>query len=121
MLNEVASPSSIRGGIGEQVAYHIELVVAGKDLLAPDLAGLSVLLLDDLGVVLQDVGQALRSKNFFPEVIGFEPVGIRWITCPVVPAFVEGQEPRTLASQTGTEPYLVIIDREVGHAPPELE
>ena len=49
--------------VGEQLAHDVELVVAREDLLRRLLAGLRVLLLDDLGVVLEDVGQALAASG----------------------------------------------------------
>ena len=60
MLNQVPLARAVRAGIGQQLAHDVELVIAREDLLALLLAGLRVLLLDDLGVVLEDVGQAAR-------------------------------------------------------------
>ena len=58
VLDQVALPGAVRRRVGQQLAHHVELVVAREDLRLLLLAGLLVLLLDDLGVVLEDVGQA---------------------------------------------------------------
>ena len=54
----------------------------------------SSFVLDDLGVVLEDVGQAVAGEDALPEVVGLEPVRVRRIAGAVVPALVERQEPR---------------------------
>ncbi len=61
VLDQVALPGAVRRGVGEQLPHHVELVVAREDLDALLLAGLLVLRLDDLGVVLEDVGQAVAA------------------------------------------------------------
>ena len=108
-------------GIGEQAAYHVELVVARPDLRTSFPAGPLVLRLHDLGVVLEDVGHALPWQHLPPQVVDRQPVGIGWVARAVVPAAVERQESRRLAGETGAELNLALVHREVRDAAPELE
>ena len=108
-------------GIRQQLPHHVKLVVAGENLLALLLAGLFVLLLHHLGVVLENVGEALRGEDALPQVVGLEAGGVGRIAGAVVPALVEGQKPRNLALQVGTHPDFVVIHREVDHAAAKLE
>ena len=81
MLNEVAVSCSVAGSVIEQVTHDLELVVARPDLGVIEL----------LGVVLDDVGEAPRRQYFFPEVVSLEPVGVdRVAGGAVLAAFVEG-------------------------------
>ena len=96
----------------------------GPDLRLALPAGLLVLLLDELGVVLQDVGEARGGEDVFPEVVGLEAVlsqALRRVAGAVVPALVERQEPRRLALEVGAEVHLLLVHREVRHAAPQLE
>ena len=61
VLDQVAPARAVLGRVGQELAHHVELVVAREDLVALLLAGLLVLALDDLGVVLEDVGQAVAA------------------------------------------------------------
>ena len=58
VLDQVAPARAVLPRVGQELAHHVELVVARPDLHRLLLAGLLVLRLDDLGVVLEDVGQA---------------------------------------------------------------
>ena len=49
------------------------------------------------------------------------PFGIGRVSCAVVPALVERQEPGAFALQLGTEAHLVVVHRKVRHAAAELE
>ena len=62
VLDQVARADPVR----EELPYHIELVVPRKDLHRFFLACLFVLFLDDLRVVLNDVGQSARRKDVLP-------------------------------------------------------
>ena len=55
------------------------------------LPGLLVLALDDLRVVLEDVGEARRRQDLLPEVVGLEPVRVRRVAGAVVPARLNGR------------------------------
>ncbi len=96
VLDQVAPPGAVLGRIGQQPPHHVELVVAGKDLIPLLLARLFVLLLDDLGIVLQDVGQAARGEDALPQIVGLQSGGVGRIAGAVVPALVKGQEPGLL-------------------------
>ncbi len=58
MLHQVALARPMLRGMIEQLPHHVELVVAGKDLHAPLLAGLVVSLLGHLRVAFEDVGES---------------------------------------------------------------
>jgi len=93
VLDEVPLAGAALSSVDEQLADDIELVVARKDLVALHPAGLRVLPPDDLGVILEDVGQAGRREDALPEKVGFEAFGIRRIASAVVPPLIEGQKP----------------------------
>ena len=121
VLDQVAPARAVLGGVGQELAHHVELVEARPDLhrlLAP---GLRVLELDHLGVVLQDVGQAIGCEDALPQVVGLEAIRVGRVAGPIVPAQVEGQEPGRLALEVGAEAHLVVVDGEVHHAAAELE
>ncbi len=111
----------MRRGVGQQPAHHVELVVAGPDLRPLLPAGPLVLLLHDLGVVLQDVGGALAGQHLAPQVVGPDAAGVGRVAGAAVPAPVERQEPRRLPPQVRAEARLVLVDGEVGHAAAERE
>ncbi len=96
VLDQVAPARPVLARVGQQLSNHIELVVARPDLdpfLSPRLR---VLGLQHLGVVLQDVGHAGPCKDLAPEVVRAESVRVGRIAGAIVPATVEGQEPRRL-------------------------
>ena len=74
-----------------------------------------------LGVVFQDVGQALAGQHLAPQIVDLEPVRVGRIARTVVPASVEGQEPRGLAREMGAEAHLALVHGKVGHAATELK
>ena len=67
------------------------------------------------------MGQALAREHLAPQIVGLEPARVGRIAGAVVPAAVEGQEPRGLALEVGAEAHLVLVHGEVGHAATELE
>ena len=93
VLNQILRACSPTGCIGQQPPHHVQLVIARPYLIAPLAARLVVFHLDDLGVVLNDVGQPVSGEHLLPQVIGLEAVGVRRIACTVVSPLVEGQEP----------------------------
>ena len=121
VLDEVAPPGTVRRAVGQQPPDYIELVVAGEDRLRLLPAGPLVLLGDDLGVVLDDVGQAGRGEDLLPEVVGLQPVWVGRVSGAVIVAPVEGQEPGVLTLQLGAEADHLVINREVNHAAAGLE
>ena len=121
VLDQVALARAVGAHVGQRLPHHAELVVARPHLLALLLAGARVLLLDDLRVVLEDVGQPRRGEHLFPEVVGLEAVRVGRVARAVVVALVEGQEPRALARKLGAHPHLAVVHREVHHAAAELE
>ena len=62
MLDQVALACAVRDHIGQELPHHVKLMVAREDLLALLLAGLRIHFLDDLRVILKDIGQALRCE-----------------------------------------------------------
>ena len=112
---------ALRLHVGEKFSDDVELVVAREDLARGFLAGARVFGDDDLGVVLDDVGQARRSEGLPPQVVGLQSVRVGRVAGAVVPALVEGEEPGLLALEVRAEPDLLVIKREVGDASAELE
>ena len=120
VLHEVAAPRAVRGRVGEQAAHHVALVVAWEDL-PPGHASGPLLGLDDLRVVLQDVGQPLGGEHLAPEVVGLEAVRVGRVPGAVVPSLVEGQEPRVPAAEVRAHAHLLVVHGEVDEAAAELE
>lgn len=121
MLDQVASTGTNLPGVDEEFPDYVELVITWEDLFPLLSAGFPVFLLDDLCVVLQDIGQALTGEDVSPEEVGFEPVGIRRVAGTVVVAQVEGEEPRRLSLEVSAEPHLMLVHGEVRDAATELE
>ncbi|GEM_PF-2160573 len=65
---------------------HPQLVITRKNLLALFLAGLCVFLFDNLGIVFENVGEARRGEQGFPQVIGLHAVWIGRVARAIVPA-----------------------------------
>ena len=93
VLDQILGTDSPTGCVGQQSAHHVQLVIAGPYLLSPLSARLVVPAFHDLGVVLDDVGQAVAGDDMLPEIIGLEAVGVGRVARAVVPPLVEGQEP----------------------------
>ena len=122
VLDQVAFPGAMPAGVRQQPPHYVELVVSRPDLHFLGLLGPLVLLdADDLGVVLQNVGQAVTSENVGPQIGCLEAVRIRRVPSAVLPTSVERQEPGALALEMGTELHLVVVHGEVRHAPAERE
>lgn len=66
MLDQIALAGSIVSNIGQRLPHHIELVIARPYLRAFLPAAARVFFLDDLRIVLKDVGQSRRREDFFP-------------------------------------------------------
>src|SRR5690554_4287569 len=96
-------------------------MVAGEDLSTLLSPGLFVLLLDELGVVLEDVRQAGRRENLLPQKTRLHPGRVRRIAGSIVPPLVEGEKPGALPLEVGAEAHLVIVHGEMDHAAAELE
>jgi hypothetical protein len=79
--------------ISEELPHDVELVKTRKDLLPLLSARSRIGHLDDLGVVLNDVGKARGTQSFLPEVIGLQARGIGRIARTIAPALVERQKP----------------------------
>ena len=121
VLDQVAPPDTVTPGVAQQFPHDVELMVAGEHLARRLLLAVLVPLLDDLSEVLQDLGQARLGQHVAPQVVGLQPGSVGRIPGSIVPALVEGQEPRLLPLQMGAHPNLGIVHGEVDDAAPELE
>ena len=93
MLPQVAAAGAVGSHISQQRAHHIELVVAGKNLLVGFATIAAILLFHHLGVVLQDVGEAGGGKDPLPEVGRGQAGGVGWVAGAAAgAALVEGQK-----------------------------
>ena len=119
VLDQIALARPVLAGVGQESAHHLELLVPGPDLDFLLLPRLRVRGRQHLGVVLQDVGQALPGEDFAPQILRPEAVQVGRIAGPAQPTAVEGQEPRSLPLEVGAEVDLVLVDREVRHAAAE--
>jgi hypothetical protein len=121
VLDQVTPARSMGTHIGQRLAHKPKLVIARPDLPALLPARARILLLDDLRVILEDVGQTRGGEHLLPEVGGLQAVRVGRVAGAVVVTLVERQEPRTPAAQLGAHPHLAVVDREVHHAAAELE
>jgi hypothetical protein len=64
VLDQVTPAGTVRTHVGQRLAHDAELVVARPNLTALLPAAARVLFLDDLRVVLDDVGQPRRGEHF---------------------------------------------------------
>src|SRR5689334_15301343 len=97
VLDQVPSSTLVAHGVRQQLSHDFELVIPGEDLFSLLSAGLFIFPLNNLRVVLQNVGKPLRREHTLPEILSFESFGIGWVARTVIPALIEGQEPRALA------------------------
>ena len=74
-----------------------------------------------MGVVLKNMGQALAGQRLAPQIVRLDAAHVGRVARAVVPAAVEGQEPRRLALEVGGEARLAFVHGEMGDAAPELE
>lgn len=93
MLDQVALAHTMLGSMLQQAPHHVDLVVAGPDLFSGLLSRLFVADLNQLGIVLENVGQTFPGQHLAPQVGGLESVRIGRIAGTIVPATVEWQEP----------------------------
>ena len=121
MLDQVALADACNLRVDQQLTHDVELVIAWPDLHPLFVSGFLVLRLDDLGVVLQDVTQAIPCQNAFPQVVALETVRVGRIARAVVPTLIERQKPRCFSLEVGAETHLVVIHREMRHATTEPE
>ena len=121
VLDQITLPRAAGSRVGQELAHRVDLVIARPDLDSPLLPCLGVLRFHDLGVVLQDVGQAPAGQHLAPQVVRPQAVGVGRVSRTVVPTPVEGQEPGGLSLEMGAEMDLVLVHREVGRATAELE
>ena len=121
MLDQVSLPALVARGVSQQPSYNVKLVITREDLFPLLSAGLLVFPLNNLCVVLQNVGEPLRREHTFPEIIGFESFWIGRVARAVIPALIEGQEPRALTLEVGAHAHLVVIHGKMHDAAPELK
>ncbi len=126
VLDEVTLARALLPHIGQELPHHVELVVTRENLHLLLLPGLRVLLLHDLRVVLQNLGQARRLQDVLPEVIRLQPHRVRRVARAVIPALVERQKPRILrhafaALEGGAHRHLRVVHGEMHHAAAKLE
>jgi len=75
--------------VGQKLSHHAELMVARENLSQLFPPGFGGFDLNDLSVVFQNVRQTGGRENFLPQIIGFYPRGVGWITRAIIPALVE--------------------------------
>ena len=107
MLNQIVSTRAICLDIRDQLAHHIQLVVAGEYQLIP-------LQADEL---LNDVHHAVRLEHLLPQVIRGIPVRICRVALAAVitgtvAALVEGQEEGLVPGELRGHPRLVQVNTE---------
>ena len=66
MLDQIARPGATCPCIGEELSHHVELVIAGKDLLSLNPARFHVFAFHDLGVILDNIGEPFPSQELAP-------------------------------------------------------
>ncbi len=82
VLDQVTLPRPAGSRVGQELAHRVDLVIARPDLDSPLLPRLGVLRFHDLGVVLQDVGQAPAGQHLAPQVVDRRPLGLGGFPAP---------------------------------------
>ena len=112
MLDQVSLAGALGPDVCQDFPHHVQLVVPWPYLAVVGL----------LGIVLENVSEAVGSEDLLPQVCCFHTVGVDRVAGPaVVSAPVERQEVGCLALQLGAEPRLLVVQREVDGAPAEPE
>ena len=89
MLDQVALVHTMLGCMHQQASHHVDLVVAGPDLFSGLHSRLFVTELNQLGIVLEKVGQAFPGQYLAPPVVGLESIRIGRISGTIVPAMID--------------------------------
>ena len=108
--------------IFQQAADDLKLMIAREIERFPLFAGL-VLLHRELGVMLDDVAEAVAGEDFLPEIGTLVAIGIDRVTfaLSVGQSLVEWQEIGALAIDLGRHPHIIGIHGEMHEAAAELE
>src|ERR1039458_7942148 len=121
VLYQIALACAFGLNICQSLSHNIKLMVAWPNLVSLLLAGLWILLFNDLRVVLQNVGQPFRREHFFPEVVGFETRWVRRISRTVIETLVEWKKPGCFSFECGAHLDFAVIHCKMNHATPELK
>ena len=116
MLNEVVVACAFSGHIGNELAYHIELMESREDETLP------VVLLLKVDELLYDVHHRVLLEDVLPEVCGRVAVRVGRIALATIVAcsvrsLVERKEVCVLACKLRRHPHLGMVDAEVGEDP----
>ena len=129
MLDEVALPDAVLRHVAQKLVHHVQLVVAREDELLHVLhhvrnllAALRLAVVEER-VVLDDVRDRRLRQHALPEVGRLESVRVVGIprALSVGQPLVEWHERRLLPRKSRGEEHLVLVEREVRKAPPEVQ
>ena len=119
VLDQVAVPHAVVGGVVEQAAHHIQLVIAREDQGLPrQRVGRLAFQQHE---VLDDASQALLAEHLFPQIRRLVAIGVGRIALALVVALVEGQEEGGAPRQFGGHEHLVGVHGHVHQGPAELQ
>ena len=93
MLDEITLPCPKLLHISQSLTHHAELMVTGPDLTTFFSPSPLIFFLNNLCVVLKDVGEPCRSKQLFPEIIALDAVRVGRVARTIMITFVEGKKP----------------------------
>ena len=93
MLDQISAADAVTLSVCKKRRDNGQLMIAGKHLFIRLRAGVFIHFLDDLGVILNDIGKRILAQNVLPKVVGFDPVRIGRIAGSVTITLVEWQKP----------------------------
>ena len=119
VLDEVSVSDSIVTGMLDELSHHIHLVVTWEEKSAgvKGIVGFAV----ESHKVLDDVGKAFLGEDFFPQVGGFVPVRVGWVSFTAVVSFVEWEEEGFGSCELGGHVNFLGVNGEVYKTTTELE
>ena len=117
VLYEIFLANAVLLDIGKQALHHIQLMIAGENLLDGFLLRLRVGFLHHLCIVLNDTGEFSLGQYVLPKIIRHNAVRVGRIARTVFIAFVKGQEPACFPGQARTELDSGIVHGKMHHAP----
>lgn len=121
VLDEVALTGAVSFCVSEEVSDDGELVIPGEYLNFVGFFGVRVFGFENLCVVFDDVGEFWFGKDVFPEVVGFDAVGVWRVSSTIVVSFVEGEEKGVCVAKCCTHVNFVVVYGEVDNCSSKMK
>ena len=121
VLDQVFTPNTVFLHIIKKLCDHIQLMISWKNLLLFFLFSILIHLDNNLSIVFNNQRQLFFCKNIFPQIVGHQAIGIRWITRSIIISLIERQKPTVFTREASAEFNAGVIHGQMHHAAFELE